>query len=827
MCSKPMPRLVDAALEPDSPPRPPTPRDTRVSMTLFQIVEPDDAERRFLYLFFKRIREAGKRFLLQSEIADHLEAVGAEGGGADLSESTLLKTLRHATCAAFRDPWLLIQCRPTIGACGHGRFHIGDLTYESIPVDEFMRFQEELVDGDGAPGEWGVEFDGSPFLRDVPLMKDRKQIGRGVEYLNRHLSSRLFSDPGERSRLLFEFLRLHHHRGEKLMLSDRIESPQQLLDGIEQAEELLSSLDDDTPWHDFRPQMNAIGFEVGWGDTAARVRETIGLLSEVLDAPDPKEMEAFLGRVPMIFNVVILSPHGYFGQSNVLGLPDTGGQVVYILDQVRALEEEMWQRLARQGVDAEPRILVITRLIPEAGDTDCDVPEEHINGTRNARILRVPFTEEDGSVVPQWISRFQLWPYLERFTLDAEKTILAELGDIPDLVIGNYTDGNLVASLLAGRLGVTQCNIAHALEKTKYLYSDLYWKDNEKQYRFSAHFTADLLAMNAADFIITSTYQEIAGNMATVGQYESYSSFTLPGLYRVPKGIDVFDPKFNIVSPGADEKVYFPHTRTEHRIKGLEKDIDRLLFDGFPGAVSRFDDPEKPLIFLMSRLDKVKNVSGFVEWYANDERLRELANVFIIAGNTDESASDDEEEREQIQLMHKLYEQHSLHGSVRWVPKQSDKVFNGELYRAIADRGGVFVQPALFEAFGLTVIEAMISGLPTFATVHGGPLEIIEDGRSGFHIDPNHGAAASARLADFFEACRDDPGHWKKISEGGIARVEERYTWRLYASRLMTLSRIYGFWKYVTDLDRAGTRAYNRLFYNSVFRPIVAGMEKE
>lgn len=30
--------------------------------------------------------------------------------------------------------------------------------------------------------------------------------------------------------------------------------------------------------------------------------------------------------------MVILSPHGFFGQSNVLGLPDTGGQVVYILD---------------------------------------------------------------------------------------------------------------------------------------------------------------------------------------------------------------------------------------------------------------------------------------------------------------------------------------------------------------------------------------------------------------------------------------------------------------------------------------------------------------
>lgn len=36
-----------------------------------------------------------------------------------------------------------------------------------------------------------------------------------------------------------------------------------------------------------------------------------------------------------------------------------------------------------------------------------------------------------------------------------------------------------------------------------------------------------------ADFIITSTYQEIAGTKDSVGQYESHTSFTMPGLYRV------------------------------------------------------------------------------------------------------------------------------------------------------------------------------------------------------------------------------------------------------------------------------------------------------
>lgn len=52
-------------------------------------------------------------------------------------------------------------------------------------------------------------------------------------------------------------------------------------------------------------------------------------------------------------------------------------------------------------------------------------------------------------------------------------------------------------------------------------------------YHFSCQFTADLIAMNHADFIITSTYQEIAGNDTLVGQYESMKAFTMPDLYRV------------------------------------------------------------------------------------------------------------------------------------------------------------------------------------------------------------------------------------------------------------------------------------------------------
>lgn len=107
-------------------------------------------------------------------------------------------------------------------------------------------------------------------------------------------------------------------------------------------------------------RLQGMGFERGWGDTSARVLEMMHLLLDILQAPDPATLETFLGRLPMVFNVVILSPHGYFGQANVLGLPDTGGQIVYILDQVRALENEMLLRIKRQGLDFTPKILIVS-----------------------------------------------------------------------------------------------------------------------------------------------------------------------------------------------------------------------------------------------------------------------------------------------------------------------------------------------------------------------------------------------------------------------------------------------------------------------------------
>ncbi len=773
-----------------------------------------------------QLQKVGRPFLMRSNLQETFAAVRADTDSCELTGTPLEKVFDWAQEAALDKGAMCVALRTSVARWSYLMFRATPLEVTEISTVEYLAFKERLVNGRPHADEWVLEVDLAPFSSEFTKMQEARSIGRGVEFMNRSLSSTLFDRRGRNMKRLFEFLQVHKCGEKQLMLSPGISDVDTLRSALRSADDLLAKIPSETPWLEFYHELHGLGFELGWGRDAGRVRDTMQLLLDVFEAPSPDGLEHFLIRVPMLFSICILSPHGWFGQDGVLGRPDTGGQVVYILDQVRALEQEMRKLLDEQGLDVTPQILVVTRLIPEAEGTTCDQRLEPIAGTEHARILRVPFREPGGEMVPHWISRFEIWPYLEQFTVEVEREVQAELQGRPDLIVGNYSDGNLVASLLSQRLGVTQCNIAHALEKTKYLLSDLYWRENEEQNHFSCQFTADLIAMNAADFIITSTYQEIAGTADTVGQYEAHMAFTMPGLYRVVHGIDVFDPKFNIVSPGVDPLVYFPPSDQERRLNHLLPGIRDQVFGAAEDGVSRgsLTQPDRPLLFTMARMDRVKNLAGLVDWYGRSADLRGTANLLVVGGYIDTDRSADDDEKREIEKMHRLLDEHGLEADVRWLEAQVDRERNGEIYRFVADCRGAFVQPALFEAFGLTVIEAMSTGLPVFATCFGGPLEVIEDGVSGFHIDPNHGDAAAARMVEFLGQCQENPAVWDGISAGALDRVAKRYTWSRYAERLITLTKVYGFWRHVSNLERAETQRYLQMFYNLQFRPLAEGV---
>lgn len=797
---------------------------------LVQAVIDNMQDRIDLRKFMSELRHREQRYLLRNDILAAFSEYCANNNKPDqfFTSSDLGHLIAYTQEIIIDRESMVVIIRPRIGTEEIYRIP-EDLNVEDLTVQELLDTRDRFVNR-YHPEEGDVlELDFDPFYDYSPNIRDPKNIGKGVDFLNRFLSSKLFQAPSQWLESLYLFLKLHRYNGTQLLINDRIQSQQQLSNQVKKALAFVSRLPGDEPFNRFRFELQAMGFEPGWGNTATRVRDTLDMLDHLIDSPDHQVLEAFISRIPMVFKVVLVSIHGWFGQEGVLGRPDTGGQVVYVLDQARSIEQQLQEEISLAGLDlqaAHPKVMILSRLIPNSDDTLCNQRMEKVYGTQNAWILRVPFREFNPNVTQNWVSRFEIWPYLETYAIDAEKELLAEFQGKPDLIIGNYSDGNLVAFLLARRLKVTQCNVAHALEKSKYLFSNLYWQDLEDQYHFSLQFTADLIAMNAANFIISSTYQEIAGTPDSVGQYESYRRFTMPELYHVVSGIDLFSPKFNVVPPGVNEHIYFPYTRVEERLVNDRERLDEMLFtlDDPSIIYGKLDDPTKRPLFSMARLDRIKNLTGLAECFGKSKALQERCNLILVAGKLRTEESNDHEEISEIERLYHIIDQYDLHGKFRWLGVRLPKADSGEVYRVIADREGIFVQPALFEAFGLTILEAMISGLPTFGTRFGGPLEIIQDKYNGYYINPTHHEEMAETILEFLSKCDPQPGLWKEISNRSIDRVYSTYTWKIHSSKLMSLAKIYGFWNYTSKENREDMLRYIEMLFYLLYKPMAKSL---
>jgi sucrose-phosphate synthase len=394
------------------------------------------------------------------------------------------------------------------------------------------------------------------------------------------------------------------------------------------------------------------------------------------------------------------------------------------------------------------KVDLFTRLIRDKTvSDDYSQPIEQV--TPSFRIVRIQCGGR------KYIRKELLWPHLDEFVDKTVKFIKRE-GAIPDIVHGHYADAGYVALQLSELFGIPLFFTAHSLGKTKYqkLIDDgMQEKDIIKKYKIDYRINIEERVLRHANRVITSTNQEIRQ------QYGMYKNRDYPKFCVIPPGVDLdkFYPFYHDM---------LPETNTDetdlHAQASILQELNRF-----------FKQPEKPLVLALCRPDKKKNIAGLIKAYGEDLELQAIANLAVFAGIRKDISDKEEDTRDVLTEMLLLMDKYDLYGNMA-IPKKHD--FEHEvpaLYRIAAKTKGVFVNVALTEPFGLTLIEASACGLPIIATNDGGPKDIVKNLKNGILVDPSN----SRKVASAIKKMIVDNSKWKQFSQKGTLNIQKHYTW--------------------------------------------------
>lgn len=442
--------------------------------------------------------------------------------------------------------------------------------------------------------------------------------------------------------------------------------------------------------------------------------------------------------------IALISIHGLIrGTDPELGRDaDTGGQVRYVLELARALSDH-----PRVG-----RVELLTRQILAVNvDETYSRPEEQI--ADRAWIVRLPCGPH------RYLRKEVLWPHLPDF-VDHALQHFRELGRVPDVVHSHYADAGAVAARLARLVSAPMVHTGHSLGRVKrqrLLEKGLDEEVIERRYNMGRRIEAEEEALRSAEMVVASTEQEVESQW---GMYETRAR-----------------SKMVVIPPGVDISRFRPPRRTDRR-PPFADEIDRFLAD-----------PDKPMVLAVQRPDERKNLATLLEAYAGSERLQRLANLVLLIGSRDDITELDRGQRRVLREMLLAIDRLDLYGRVAY-PKRHSPDDVPEIYRLAARRRGVFVNPALTEPFGLTLIEAAASGLPIVATSDGGPQTIVSLCNNGRLIDPLDPEGIAEALLEVL----GDRRRWRTLSRSGVRGADRHFSWQGHVQR------------YVALLDRIGRR---------------------
>ncbi|MEM6279014.1 MAG: HAD family hydrolase [Verrucomicrobiota bacterium] len=438
---------------------------------------------------------------------------------------------------------------------------------------------------------------------------------------------------------------------------------------------------------------------------------------------------------PKDLYLVHLSIHGLIrGENLELGRDaDTGGQCKYVVELVKALakHESVGQ------VD-----LFTRRVIDPKVSSDYAQPIEALgNGAFIRRITAGP---------KRYLRKESLWRHLDAF-LDHSLALFRENNRIPDVIHAHYADAGYVGSRLASLLGCPFIFTGHSLGRTKlesFLEKEVNREKVERRYNLPARIEAEELALDSAALVCTSTHQEVEQ------QYSVYELYAPDRMRVIPPGVDI-----SRFAPPQEKPI--PDS--------VASNIERFL-----------DDTNRPVVLAIARADEKKNLGALVRAFGESEFLRDKANLVLVAGNRNRIADLNPGARKVWTELLQLIDDYDLYGCVS-IPKKHEPDDIPAFYRYAASKKGVFVNPALNEPFGLTVIEAAASGLPVLATNDGGPRDILGNCQNGNLIDPRDVPALTRTLGNALS----DAEQWESWSSRGLDGVRKHYTWEGHVKRYL------------------------------------------
>ncbi len=166
------------------------------------------------------------------------------------------------------------------------------------------------------------------------------------------------------------------------------------------------------------------------------------------------------------------------------------------------------------------------------------------------------------------------------------------------------------------------------------------------------------------------------------------------------------------------------------------------IYDPVPYQTAAYEKEEKPFVFAAGRLTRAKGFDLLIQsWKKLERRYPEWS--VVVAGKG--------EERDRLKR------------AVRKAGiRRLEFIGNVQDIEAYYEKAAFFVLPSRDEGFGMVLAEAMRFALPTVAyNCMAGPGEIIEDGETGFLVEPGNTNA----FADRMEMLIKDQGLRKRMGD--------------------------------------------------------------